>query len=155
MSFDVYGLNPKSEDGFMYKCSSWIWHPMWEMIHELYPQIISKTPLVHNNDGLCVDSETSLILAGQLHKSLRSGEIAEYIKKFNDFLENLNDTECVACHGTGVRHDGILKRVDGLRCRICRGTKLMRPIQCGFYMNEENVVEFSKFLLASNGFRVA
>ena len=42
MGMDVYGTKPKNETGEYFRANVWYWHPLWDCLDKLHPNICGK-----------------------------------------------------------------------------------------------------------------
>lgn len=154
MAFNLIGQDPIATVGKEFRVSLFIWHPLWEYVEDQYPEIASKVVDAHFNAGGSLDKQDSLTLAESLDNDFDSGLIAEYVKKFQDFIDNLPETDCYQCFGIGKHRVSILK---ALRepCRACNGTGKAKHFVTQYTLYPHDFVTFALFLRNCGGFVIS
>ena len=71
MGMDVYGNNPKNEQGEYFRSNVWYWHPLWDCLDQLHPTLCQKCESPHDNSGSGLNSRDATALS----KLLKKGEI--------------------------------------------------------------------------------
>jgi hypothetical protein len=171
MGMDVYGNEPTSEVGEYFRRNVWGWHPLWEYVENIHPEIAELVEHGHSNDGDGLNASDSVRLAKLLQEDLGSGTASEYIAERGKMLADLPKEECRQCHGTGIRTDeaGVAQgmserelspeiailtgRTKGW-CNGCHGEGFNEPFATNYYLEEEDIREFADFLLESGGFKI-
>lgn len=98
MGMDVYGRDPKSEDGEYFRANIWSWRPIHELIEKanVLPQRMVEEMAF--NDGAGPDAEQALLLAYQIGHMIDGmddentfvltsevdGPVAELLKNLNE-----------------------------------------------------------------------
>lgn len=177
MGMDVYGKKPTAKVGEYFRASVWGWHPLWEYVTYVAPDLASKVTYGHSNDGDGLDAANSKALAVVLRNSVRSGAAAGYVKERDEMIANLPKKDCEHCNGTGTRTDHIGKDGDwenkppnrdagvcvrcGLEtcdcrgwCNACGGRGWCRPWAASYSLEVETISEFANFLDDSGGFEI-
>ncbi len=171
MGMDVYGKNPKSEAGEYFRRNVWGWHPLWEYVENVHPEIAELVEHAHSNDGDGLGARDSKKLAKLLMEDYTSGKVAEYVAERNKQLSELPFEDCRICEGTGIRTDEIGKqsgwdtkelepdiaiivgRTTG-SCNACGGVGKQENWATNYYLEADDVKEFAEFLLECGGFQI-
>lgn len=150
MGMDVYGDAPFNEKGEYFRNNVWWWHPLWNYCLEVHPNPSEKVESGHSNDGDGLDSSDSVRLGNLLKKDLASGKVKSYETKYNTRVQKLPKEECFCCKGTGIRDDEIIKGT----CNACKGDGKVDSFESNYPFSEQNVKEFSEFLVNCGGFKI-
>jgi hypothetical protein len=171
MGMDVYGKNPKSENGTYFRRNVWGWHPLWEYVENVHPEIAELVEHAHTNDGDGLGSRDSKKLAKLLVEDYNSGKVAEYVDERNKYLAELPFEECSLCAGTGIRTDAvglehkqdtkvlepdiaiIVGRTTGW-CNGCNGIGKKENFATSYYLEVDDIKEFAEFLVDCGGFEI-
>jgi hypothetical protein len=171
MGMDVYGKNPTSEVGNYFRRNVWGWHPLWEFVENVHPEIASEVKYAHSNDGDGLDEEKSAELAQLLQQDLVTGVVDVYVRARNEYLASLERHTCEFCEGTGIRSDKvgiengmptrkldpevaiILGREEGF-CNACSGEGKRDNPNTWYQLETDDVKEFSEFLAECGGFEI-
>lgn len=171
MGMDVYGKNPVSEKGTYFRRNVWGWHPLWNYVEEMHPEIAELVEYAHSNDGDGLDTAKSLELAQLLIEDFESGATAQYVVERNKRISELPLEDCTLCGSTGIRTDAIgvgsqqpekvlepevaiiLGRDKGW-CNGCGGSGKKEPWESNYYFDADDVVEFAEFLKDCGGFEI-
>ena len=86
MGMDVYGKNPKSEVGQYFRRNVWGWHPLWDYVENVHPEIAELVEHAHSNSGSGLGSRDSKKLAKLLMDDYNSGRVAHYVVERNKQL---------------------------------------------------------------------
>lgn len=155
MGMDIYGKNPINESGSYFRSSVWYWHPLWTMIENLYPDIASKVPNAHYNDGDGLSESESTILANLMKDHIDSGLIQNYVIEYQKTLSSLPDQDCTYCNQTGYR---IWSGDDGSayqsQCNVCRGTLKYSNDSKSYPLDYDFIKSFQVFLSNCGGFEI-
>lgn len=154
MGMDVYGKEPRSEEGKYFRASVWSWRPLATMLEDLYPQYASKIEYLHTNDGDGLDAEDADAL-GKL--MLHDERIAAYVENWNAKVDALPLEKCDLCKGTGVRTDDVgvkMGMVERNTCNGCDGKGQRTSWQAAYRMEHQHTIEFARFIAASGGFEI-
>jgi hypothetical protein len=171
MGMDVYGKNPASEVGHYFRRNVWGWHPLWEFVENVHPEIAELVEHAHSNDGDGLDAENSSALAKLLMEDYESGKVSEYVVERNKAISEMEMPTCHICEGTGIRSDQlgiengqtekelpadiaiIVGRTKGW-CNGCNGVGKTEPWEASYYLEPEDVKEFAEFLAECGGFEI-
>ena len=171
MGMDVYGKNPTDEVGEYFRRNVWGWHPLWEMVEDLFPELASKVQEGHTNSGDGLNAVDSEQLGTLLAEAAKDGRVALWIKERNEAVAALPMEDCQICDGTGIRSDeagikwgqhdkalsseqaAVLGREFGW-CNGCEGNGWRAPFASHYGTSVECAGEFSDFLAASGGFEI-
>ena len=155
MGMDVYGRKPLNESGEYFRANVWYWRPLWDMIDNLYPDIASKVPNAHFNDGDGLEETDTLVLSNLLKSHIESGFIDSYIQEYTENINSLPPEDCTYCNQTGYR---IWPNDDGSalqkQCNVCNGTLKYSNFASNYPMHIDVVKEFQFFLENSGGFQI-
>jgi hypothetical protein len=164
---DVYGIAPTTAQGEYFRNSVWSWHPLWTYCCEVAPDLIPSelAEAGHYNAGAGLDADGAVALAERLKGLLRSGEVKRYETAYRAELASLQDEICAICGGTGLRLDPPAVGPGDRPCNGCGGdpfaqpapkpgTGRVRPFDCHYPFESENVSEFVGFLLGCGGFTI-
>ena len=171
MGMDVYGKNPKSEVGTYFRRNVWGWHPLWDYVENVHPEIAELVEHAHTNSGTGLGARNSKKLAKLLMADFDSGKVAEYVAERNKALSELPFEDCNICEGTGIRTDALGKssgwhkkeldpdiaiivgRTKG-SCNACNGIGKREPWETNYYLYEDDIKEFAEFLVDCGGFEI-
>lgn len=162
MGMDVSGNAPKNDAGFYFRATVWTWHPLAEMLEELYPDLIGEIEYLHSNDGDGLNEEDAdelgRRLAGDLRTGrMRTGRIRAWLRRRDAALVALPDEACRSCAGTGTRTDEVGVS-EGMAkkgwCNACDGKGTHRPCITAYQLDLEDVETFAKFVAGSGGFEI-
>jgi len=117
---------------------------LWEYITYAFPDIASKVPYAHSNDGDGLEAKDSKILALKLKKNLKNGKVAEYAKERDEIIR-LGKIEFLQKQKQKLMTEG--KDVENLS-----EDNSYWPEWYAF--SEENVKEFAEFLENCGGFSI-
>lgn len=155
MGMDVYGSKPKNEQGNYFRANVWYWHPLWDCLENLYPNITSKVKYPHENSGDGLNAKDSLTLSKLLKKDLDNNVVQNYITKYYEYINSLDKIDCSYCDGLGVREfqqllgDPITKP-----CNSCNGTLKVNHHLTWYNMDLDLIKEFQVFLENCGGFQI-
>lgn len=171
MGMDVYGKRPTSERGSYFRRNVWGWHPLWGYVEDVHPEIAELVEHGHTNDGDGLNEKNSLLLARLLDEDYHSGKVARYVQERLEKIAALPLEDCTLCDSTGIRTDEIavqngmpekelepelqiiLGRTKGW-CNGCSGSGKKEPWEANYYLEPEDVLEFSEFLKDCGGFEI-
>ena len=171
MGMDVYGKNPSSGRGQYFRRNVWGWHPLWEYVENVHPEIAQLVEHAHTNDGDGLGARKSKELANLLLEDYVSGKVSAYVRERNRQISELEMPACNICEGTGIRSDElgikngqpekeldadiaiITGRTKGW-CNGCNGVGKTEPWEANYYLDQEDVREFAEFLEECGGFQI-
>jgi hypothetical protein len=161
MGMDVYGIKPTSKVGEYFRRNVWGWHPLWEYCLDLHPDIAGKVKNGHSNDGDGLGLVNAKKLAKKLDNDVKNGVAKKYIDDRNKRIADLSQQLCWLCEGKATLNKITLNAVDessstktSNQCHVCNGTGFGDDWEKNYYLELEDIVEFSKFLEASGGFQI-
>lgn len=160
MGMDVYGTAPTAEVGEYFRRSVWGWHPLWELVENLVPEIAVHVEHGHSNDGDGLDGDLSRDLANRLRELLKDGTVKAYVQARDEWLASLPMEVCEYCNGTGVRTDEVgreLRMPEKGYCNACANEPepgKRRPFAAWYSLYVDDVEEFVPFLEACGGFEI-
>lgn len=171
MGMDVYGKNPTAEAGEYFRRNVWGWRPLWEFVQQIHPEIANLVEHGHTNDGDGLGAEESLKLAEALKEDIATGTADEYVNQRNAYLASLERPVCDLCSGTGIRTDeigiqngmptrelspeiaAIVGRTHGT-CNGCSGEGKRDHFETNYWLEVDDIQQFSDFLESSGGFEI-
>jgi hypothetical protein len=159
MGMDVYGKNPRSEEGKYFRNNVWAWRPLADYACEVAPQITSACKYWQSNDGHGLDDAGAIALADVLQAEVDSGQCLLFAKRWTSAQELTPKEPCKYCDASGTRKAppklgaGDLK-TGGVKCNACDGTGYIDPFSTHYPFYVENVVEFIGFLRDCGGFEI-
>jgi len=151
MGMDVYGRNPVTPKGEYFRRNVWGWHPLWDLVEDLFPELASGVESPHTNDGDGLAAGEAKVLGHSLMTALDSGAVAGWILRREVALGNLPDRTCSQCEGTGFRLNAVLAPDE---CFMCGGVGRLKPFERNYHTDESSVEDFAEFLIASGGFNI-
>ena len=95
MGMDVYGTNPKTENGDYFRANVWYWRPLWKCVHHFCEDILSEEQILRGtyNDGYEYDETTALEISDRLENALKNGDLHKFKKGRELFISELEDEE--------------------------------------------------------------
>lgn len=175
MGMDVYGKNPTTEEGQYFRRNVWGWHPLWQYCEELHSDICNKVKNGHDNSGDGLGPVNSKKLSKRLSDDIISGRTAEYMQKRNDYLLSLSKEECRVCKGTKIAsHSPLISAMIGIEnasgaatmdpftsaiitnstCNVCDDQGLVESFDKHYYLELQDIIDFSVFLNGCGGFSI-
>ena len=105
MGMDVYGINPKTDNGDYFRANVWWWRPLWECVSYYCDDILSQEDIIEGtyNNGYEYNETTALEISNRLESLLKDGTLYKYKATRDSYLEELPDEECKICDATGKR----------------------------------------------------
>ena len=146
MGMDVYGLEPKSEEGKYFRASVWSWRPIALLCQTWFPDLWGKIEYPDTNDGSGLNAEDSLAMGRWLQSRIERGDLKRFIKEYEAELAALKDEPCTYCDSTGIRQ--------GKECNVCRGKGSTRPFATHYPMHHEHIEQWAAFLVDCGGFEI-
>lgn len=171
MGMDVYGKNPTSEVGEYFRRNVWGWHPLWNYVETVHPEIAELVEHAHTNDGDGLDAKKSKKLAKLLMNDYNIGIVEMYVETRNRQIAEMEMPDCSYCEATGIRSDDIgtqngmpekeldadiaiiVGREKGW-CNGCNGVGKTEPWEASYYLEPDDVKEFAEFLENCGGFEI-
>lgn len=171
MGMDVYGKDPINKAGEYFRRNVWGWHPLWEYVEDVHPEIAELVEHAHTNDGDGLNKKDSLRLAEAIQHDIKSGKVADYVNSRNAHLASLPLNDCELCQATGIRTDEVgvqsgqpekelsderkivLGRDKGW-CNGCDGLGKTPAWETNYHLYPEDLVEFAQFLQGCGGFEI-
>lgn len=152
MGMDVYGKNPSDpQKGHYFRNNVWHWRPLWDYCCEVMPDLASRVPCGHSNDGDGLDAEGSLELARLLRAELSSGRTELYKHHRDQRVARLPTELCRLCSGAKVRP---MEPNKGDKCNACHGKGYTPHYEASYPFNVDNVESFAEFLENCGGFEI-
>jgi hypothetical protein len=174
MGMDVYGNSPTTQNGEYFRNNVWWWRPLADYILSQHGEIATNgcsEEYWHSNSGGGLNEEGAKALAMALRHDLETGRVAEYERKYNEYLASLDREECDLCNATGIRTDAVgvemgmptkelspetqilTGRTHGW-CNACDGVGTKEHWAMGYPFSQDNVREFAEFLEGCGGFQI-
>jgi hypothetical protein len=150
MGMDVYGIKPHSQKGEYFRNNIWWWHPLWDYCSFVAPELCSKVTEAHNNSGDGLNGVDARKLSFIINKSIEAGVAQEYVTSFEEVKLELEDVECY-CRGSFSLQENSLSPQE---CGLCKGSGLMSHPNKSYFIDMDNIKEFSAFLLDCGGFTI-
>lgn len=154
MGMDVYGKNPTSKAGEYFRNNVWSWRPLADYICSVAPEIAQHCKHWQTNDGDGLDADQAVALADKLESLLKSSEVDEYAKTYQENNDTTPDEICRICEGTGKRRKAPEIGAGDNHCNGCKATGKYRPSSTWYRFSAENVREFAQFSRHSGGFEI-
>ena len=171
MGMDVYGKRPTSEVGRYFRRNVWGWHPLWQYVEVVHPEIAELVEYAHSNDGDGLNASDSQTLARLLEEDLDTGVVTKYLEARAVWLSELPREACSICDSTGIRSDEIglaqsmpekelsdeVKILTGRTmgwCNGCDGVGTRENWELSYYLDAEDIAEFARFLKDCGGFEI-
>lgn len=159
MGMDVFGKEPRSEQGKYFRNNVWWWRPLADYCCEVAPEIASGCGYWQSNDGDGLDDDGAIALADALQAEINSNRADAYARRRQSEIEMMPNEPCYLCEATGTRKPvpdvgaGDLK-LGGIKCNNCDGSGYVRPNADNYPFSVENVIEFIAFLRDCGGFEI-
>jgi hypothetical protein len=171
MGMDVYGKKPTEPVGEYFRRNVWGWHPLWDCVEALQPEIAGLVKNAHSNSGGGLKAADSIKLAELLRADLDNGRVDEYVAERGRRLAELPRKDCEYCGATGIRTDAVgverkmpefvlepaqailLGRSAGW-CNGCQGEGKTDAWETNYYLDRDDVAEFAQFLAKCGGFKI-
>ena len=168
MGFDLYGQQPKNENGKYFRNNVWWYRPLWQFIKDNCEDILNKKDIENgdNNSGHLISKskaneiaerlETKLDLARELRIEMEKDQKPK--RKFNDLINKaayLFYEEIVDKQNGKVTCPGDLKTMDPESYKIW--STLMFDLEyreTSYPFHEDNVKEFIQFCKDSGGYTI-
>jgi len=160
MGMDLYGINPKTDNGDYFRANVWWWRPLWQCVAHFCDDILSKEEIVKGtyNDGHEYNETTALEISDRLESLLKDGTLQKYKDERDSYLNELKDEKCNVCNGTGVREDEIGKKArekdEEYKCNGCQGKGEKEHFNKSYGFDVDFVMDFAKFCEQSGGFSI-
>jgi hypothetical protein len=158
MGMDVFGKNPRSEQGKYFRNNVWYWRPLADYVCSVAPEITAACKYWHTNDGAGLDDAAATGLADKLQEEVNSNRCLLYAKRHTSAQELTPDIPCNICGGTGTRksppESGAGDLQTGIKCNACEGKGHRAPFSTCYPFEVENVIGFIAFLRDCGGFEI-
>lgn len=172
MGMDVYGQNPKTEEGEYFRANVWGWHPLWDYCMQVHPHLVGDSPEHgHYNDGYGLDAVSASRLGFALEQDVADGRAHAYVNARNRELASLDRPDCKYCDATGIRTDEVGvdmgmpdRELDELMaaltgrthgwCNACCGEGKTDHPATNYSLEVSDIDEFAVFLINSGGFGI-
>jgi len=158
MGMDVYGRNPKNQEGEYFRNNVWWWHPLWTYCQVRYPVITAKCKDGHSNSGDGLNASDAKKLARLIKKDLDNGNALKYEEEYKEWQASLSKETCPFCQGTKIikfksNEDGIELEKER-SCNNCDENGLANPWGLNYPFSLDNLKEWQKFLDSCGGFNI-
>jgi len=155
MGMDIYGNKPKTQKGEYFRNNVWWWHTLWQYCCIVDPTLIEKVPHAHYNDGDGLNATDARKLAIKLQTEIDTGRAKQYVDEYEKYRTSIPKEDCTLCDQNGER---TWQQENGepykKQCNACQGTKKVDSWATHYYINLDNIQEFTEFLTDSGGFKI-
>ena len=148
MGMDVYGREPSTPEGEYFRRNVWGWHPLWDLVEDLFPELASGVESPHTNDGDGLAAVEAAELGHSLKIALNSGAVERWLWGREVLLERIPNRPCPRCEGSAD------DPYDPTGCTVCVGTGEVKPFERNYSTDAESVDQFATFLIGSGGFNI-
>ena len=95
MGMDLYGINPKAENGDYFRANVWYWRPLWQCVAYFCDYILSEEDIERGtyNDGYEYDEKTAQKISDKLENALKSGNLHKFEKGREKFISEMSKDE--------------------------------------------------------------
>jgi len=95
MGMDVYGINPKAENGDYFRANVWYWRPLWQCVAYFCDDILSEEDIERGtyNDGYEYDEKTAQKISDKLENALKNGDIHKFEKGREKYISEMEDKD--------------------------------------------------------------
>ena len=95
MGMDVYGINPKTDDGDYFRANVWYWRPLWQCVAYFCNDILSQEDIERGtyNDGYEYDETTALEISDKLENALKNGDLHKFEKGREKFISEMENKD--------------------------------------------------------------
>lgn len=146
MGMDVFGKNPKNEQGEYFRSNVWYWHPLWAYMEELHPKIAGKVKYGHSNSGDGLNARDSYALSQVLKKDIQTGVTEKYIQDFEKEKKDAPMEECPYCK-KDFNHES-------QTCPTCKGEQVIPSSITYYHVSIDHFKQFQIFLENCGGFKI-
>jgi hypothetical protein len=170
MGMDVFGNEPKSENGEYFRNNVWWWRPLWDYCTVVAEDLVADVD-GHSNGGDGLDAKGAAKLAELLQEEIATGRTYIYEAMYRNLIASKPREVCTYCEGTGIRTDTVGQEMgmperkldDSIAvivgrergwCNGCQGEGLRDPFDANYPFDVENVQKFVEFLKDSGGFKI-
>lgn len=156
MGFDLYGLNPKNENGEYFHRTVWGWRPIWEFAYLSSGILLSSKEYREGcwNNGLRISEDVAKKLGEKLLNMIASGFASKIIHARNNELATLPLKECSNCRGYGQRANRLIYQTEVTVCGVCNGAGKIRDSRTKYPLSIGDLRDFAEFAIASGGFEI-
>ncbi len=156
MGMDVYGINPKTDNGDYFRANVWWWRPLWECVSYYCDDILSQEDIIEGtyNNGYEYNETTALEISNRLESLLKDGTLYKYKATRDSYLEELPDEECKICDATGKRKKPPKIGAGKIKCNGCDGEGKKENWSKEYPFEVDFVMDFAKFCEQSGGFSI-
>jgi hypothetical protein len=172
MGMDVYGQDPKTEEGEYFRANVWGWRPLWDYCMQVHPHLVGDSPEHgHFNDGYGLDAVSASRLGFALEQDVVDGRAHAYVDARNRELASLDRPDCKYCDATGIRSDEVglsmgmpdleldelITAVTGRThgwCNVCHGEGKTDHPAADYNLDVQRISDFATFLVNSGGFGI-
>ena len=157
MGFDLHGINVKGERGDYFRANVWGWKPIWDFVSVAADDILTKEDIKNGNYNNFheITENKADALAERIDFYLKNGQLHEYVKAKNEYLESLPLEKCHLCKGTGRRKKPpVVGAGDYMECNACRGKGEVKQWETHYPVDIDDILRFSIFAGESGGFQI-
>ena len=156
MGMDVYGINPKADNGDYFRANVWWWRPLWECVAYYCDDILSEKDIIEGtyNNGYEYNETTALEISDRLESLLKDGTLYKYKTTRDLYLEELPDEECKICDATGKRKEPPKVGAGKIKCNGCDGKGKKENWSKEYPFEVDFLMDFAKFCEQSGGFSI-
>ena len=92
---DLYGINPKAENGDYFRANVWYWRPLWQCVAYFCDDILSEEDIERGtyNDGYEYDETTALEISDKLENALKNGDLHKFVEGREKFISEMEDKD--------------------------------------------------------------
>ena len=93
MGMDVYGVNPKTDNGDYFRANVWYWRPLWQCVAYFCDDILSENDIKGGtvNSGYEYDETTALEISDRLENALKNGNLYRFDKGRKKFISEMKE----------------------------------------------------------------
>ena len=95
MGMEVYGINPKTDNGDYFRANVWYWRPLWQCVSYFCDDILSEEDIERGtyNDGYEYDETTALEISDKLENALKNGDLHKFVEGREKFISEMEDKD--------------------------------------------------------------
>ena len=95
MGMDLYGINPKTDNGDYFRANVWYWRPLWQCVAYFCDDILSEEDIERGtyNDGYEYNETTALEISDRLENALKDGNLHKFEKGREKFISEMSKDE--------------------------------------------------------------
>ena len=95
MGMDVYGINPKADNGDYFRANVWYWRPLWQCVEYFCNDILSKEDIENGkmNNAYEYNERLAKQISDRLEEAVKNKKIHEFEKERNEYISNIEDKQ--------------------------------------------------------------